>query len=244
MIEVRKITIAIHVLSTFASTTLAALSSSLWLRETPQSPQPYIIPKLASTSLLAGPNVVYRFPVTGNSSGGGIHPPNHRLARSPQFWRLPPHPSNPPRELLLLQRALCALGGYEREDYDGGRLWCSAAEYDSYVQLIDPDTMLTGVIAPGGFEKLFFFMGEPYESSSDSPSPPLTNADGSVVDKDPPPPHPVDRLEGFDVYASPSYTPRTDFENGTAPATAPWHNAPNAIPRLHISSQRTGDQSF
>ena len=111
-------------------------------------------------------------------------------------------------------------------------------------QLIDADTMLAGVIAPGGFEKLFFFMGEPYESSSDSPFPPLTNADGSVVDKDPPPPHPVDRLEGFDVYASPSYTPRTDFENGTAPATAPWHNAPNAIPRLHISSQRTRDQSF
>jgi len=198
-------------------------------------PQPYIIPKLAGTSLLAGPNVVYRFPVTGNSSGGAftlLTTDSPALPGSGVFL----HTHRIHHENFYCSKGRCALWAATNATGDNARIM-TAGDYGAVpqnmthtFQLIDPDTMLTGVIAPGGFEKLFFFMGQPYESSTDSPFPPLTNANGSVVDKDPPPPHPVDGLEGFDVYASPSYTPRTDFENGTAPATAPWHNAPNTLP--------------
>jgi len=147
--------IVIHVLSTFASTTLAAPSSSLWLRETPQSPQPYIIPKLAGTSLLAGPNVVYRFPVTGNSSGGAftlLTTDSPALPGSGVF----PHTHRIHHKNFYCSKGRCALWAATNATGDNARIM-TAGDYGAVpqntthtFQLIDPDTMLTGVIAPGG----------------------------------------------------------------------------------------------
>jgi quercetin dioxygenase-like cupin family protein len=36
-------------------------------------------------------------------------------------------------------------------------------------------------------------------------------------------------LEGFDVYAQPDYSPRTDTINGTAPANTTWHTGSNYL---------------
>lgn len=79
---------------------------------------------------------------------------------------------------------------------------------------------MVGVIAPGGFEDLFFFLADSnYTSPLDTPFVPAANNDsagggssGSIISA----------LESYDVYAQLDYSPRRDLVNGSAPASS-WH---------------------
>lgn len=90
-------------------------------------------------------------------------------------------------------------------------------------QILDPDTEMVGVIAPGGFEDLFFFLADSnYTSPLDTPFVPAVSNNsagggsfGSIISA----------LESYDVYAQLDYSPRLDLVNGTAPASS-WHTGP------------------
>jgi quercetin dioxygenase-like cupin family protein len=97
-------------------------------------------------------------------------------------------------------------------------------------QLLDPDTELVGVIVPGGFEDLFYFLGNANVSyATQTPFVPADVSDsagsGSSATI-------ISELESFDVYAQLSFTPRRDFVNGTAPANATWHDGSSTIPSV------------
>ncbi|KAH8894479.1 RmlC-like cupin [Thozetella sp. PMI_491] len=79
--------------------------------------------------------------------------------------------------------------------------------------LLEPDTQLTGVLVPGGFEEFFFHMNlNPNQSS-------LPGAGG--FDRD--------GLASWDVYPQLDFVPRRDVVNGRGGA-GNWYDGPNSLP--------------
>lgn len=93
--------------------------------------------------------------------------------------------------------------------------------------MLDPDTYLTGVISPGGFEALFFYLAD-----SDFMTSTLANF-VSIVSNDTSSgtdPEVISSLQKFDVFSQTSYNPCRDFDNnGTAGGTRNWHNRSNTL---------------
>ena len=85
---------------------------------------------------------------------------------------------------------------------------------------LDPDTMFTVVIQPGGFEALFLLSGNgPYDSPIGSAYLPA-NVSGSANTP------PVAVLEAYDHWPVPEFIPRRDDINGIA-GSGNWHNGSN-----------------
>lgn len=87
---------------------------------------------------------------------------------------------------------------------------------------------MVGVIAPGKFEDLFFFLAtENVTYASKSPYSPTVVADstnsGSSAEI-------ITQLESFDVHAQLNFTVTRDLVNGTSPSSAIWHDGHNSIP--------------
>lgn len=93
-------------------------------------------------------------------------------------------------------------------------------------QITDPFTEMVGVISPGGFEDLFYFLGSANISSqTQSPYIPNSNATAAGGDSET-----ISSLEGFDVHAKLTYSPPMTFNvNGTTDASQPWHNGDNEL---------------
>jgi len=185
----------LHILTAFALP-----SSLLWLTIAPQSPRPYIIPKLA------GPTSFNHFPVTGNSSGGAF-----TLLTTDSPGTLPtlpamgvfPHLHRTYHENFYCTKGRVGLWAATNATGDNARM-LTAGDYGAVpqntthtFQLLEPDTMLTGVIAPGGFEKLFFHLGPmAYRAIMTPPTPSLSR---TVVGTDGVLSTPLDGLEEYDV---------------------------------------------
>jgi len=93
-------------------------------------------------------------------------------------------------------------------------------------QILEPETEMVGIIAPGGFEVLFYALANAnYSSPTLSPYNPVSsNASSS------PPPSVIAELTSFDVYAEFDFVPRSDLAlNGAAPAGSTWHDGNNSI---------------
>jgi quercetin dioxygenase-like cupin family protein len=92
-------------------------------------------------------------------------------------------------------------------------------------QLLDPFVELVGVIQPGGFEDLFYFLANAnYTSSTNSPFPQGNfsdpGGDSSLITT----------LESYDVYAKLTFDPPTNFgANGATEEDAIWHNGNNEL---------------
>lgn len=93
-------------------------------------------------------------------------------------------------------------------------------------QITDPFTEMVGVIAPGGFEDLFYFLGSANISSkTQAPYVPNSNATAAGGDSSM-----ITTLERFDVHAKLDYSPPMTFNvNGTTDASQPWHNGDNEL---------------
>jgi quercetin dioxygenase-like cupin family protein len=84
---------------------------------------------------------------------------------------------------------------------------------------------MVGVIQPGGFEDLFYFLANAnYSSSTNSPFPQgnfsSPGGDSSLIQT----------LEGFDVYAKLTFSPPTNWgANGATDEDAIWHDGENAL---------------
>jgi hypothetical protein len=92
--------------------------------------------------------------------------------------------------------------------------------------MLDPFVEQVGVIQPGGFEDLFYFLGqENYTSSTYAPYPQgnYTSPGGD--------PETISKLEDFDVYAELTFSPPMTFDaNGVSGnGSSVWHNGENTL---------------
>ncbi|KAK1634346.1 hypothetical protein BDP81DRAFT_408170 [Colletotrichum phormii] len=186
---------------------------SLLVDQAPETSQPYALRKGAGRAVAVGEQV-YRFSVTGNSSAGAFTLMQTNAPDSSdlgfQLW------------------AQTNSSGEQARVLTPGDYGAVPLNTVHTFQITDPDTQLTGVIQPGGFEELFIAIAN---SDFVSPTgsefvPAASNGSSSGSD-----PALISALEAFDVYAQLDFNPRRDLANGSAGgATAStWHTASNTL---------------
>jgi quercetin dioxygenase-like cupin family protein len=191
-------------------------SKSLWLPTTPQSPQPYALKKGAGVTQGYG-DTWNIYPVTGNSSGRAFTIMN-TVGPSSGGSGVFPHVHMKTHENFYAFKGRVQLWGQDLAGFEA-----NTSVQQSRVltpgdfggiprgnihtfQLLEPDTLLTGVLVPGGFEEFFF--------SADLASAGPDAAAGLVK---------------WDVYPQPKFVPRTDLvDNKAGPGN--WYDGPNELP--------------
>lgn len=209
---------------------LAASLSSLYVQNAPNHIRPYVIEHYAPAQAVSIGQQIYRFPVTGQSSGGAFSILSTSSPSSNDLGVLPHH------HQMHYENFFCLKGRFQLWTEEEARL-LTVGDYGSVprntthtFQILDPDTEMVGVISPGGFEKLFFFLADAnYTSTMHSPYVPAPSANGSSGS---PPAAVITALESFDVYAELDFTARRDLVNGSAPSSG-WHITPNTTPEVN-----------
>ncbi|EKG13902.1 Cupin RmlC-type [Macrophomina phaseolina MS6] len=210
----------------------AAASSSLVVDEAPQSLRPYVLPKFAGQAVAVGQQI-YRFSVTGNSSDGAFTLMQTNAPDSTELGVLP-HIHKAHYENFYCTKGRIQLWAKTNATGEQARI-LTQGDYGAVphntihsFQITDPDTQLTGVIQPGGFEELFIAIGDgSYNSSTGSayvPAASNSSASGAGSSSSL-----ISALESFDVYAQLDFSPRQDFVNGSAGGNGAWHNGANAL---------------
>jgi quercetin dioxygenase-like cupin family protein len=213
-----------------AVTALAA--GSLVVEEAPQELRPYVLPKNYGQAVAVGQQI-YRFSVTGNSSGGAFTLMQTNAPDSTSLGVLP-HIHKAHYESFYCTRGRFQLWAqpYDYVAEQQTRVLTQgdygAVPHDTYhtYQILDPDTQMTGVIQPGGFEKLFIDIADSVYNSSTLASfvPAASNSSagaGSSAST-------ISALQAYDVYAQIDWATRTDTVNGTA-GSGNWHNGTNDL---------------
>jgi quercetin dioxygenase-like cupin family protein len=205
--------------------------SSLIVDEAPQTVRPYVLRKLSGASVAVGQQI-YRFSVTGNSSGGAFTLMQTNAPESNALGVLP-HLHKTHYENFYCTKGAVRVWAKTNSSSEGRLL--TPGDYGSVpsntvhtFQMMEPDTQLTGVIYPGGFEKLFFTIGDPsFKTSTGSlftPAAPKPEADPGAN------PGMIAALQSLDVYAAFDFQPDMNFTNGVVgKASAPWHTGSNAL---------------
>ncbi|KAK7728486.1 hypothetical protein SLS57_002374 [Botryosphaeria dothidea] len=208
-----------------------AASSSLIVDEAPQSLRPYVLPKFAGQAVAVGQQI-YRFSVTGNSSDGAFTLMQTNTPDSTELGVLP-HIHKKHYENFYCTKGRVQLWAKTNATGEAARV-LSQGDYGAVphntvhtFQITDPDTQLTGVIQPGGFEELFIAIGDSsYNSSTGSAFVPAASNSSSGAGASA---GLVSALESFDVYAQLDFNPRRDFVNGSAGGSSNWHNGANTL---------------
>ncbi|OHE90606.1 hypothetical protein CORC01_14090 [Colletotrichum orchidophilum] len=203
---------------------------SLVLDQAPETLQPYVLRKGSGRAVSVGAQV-YRFSVTGNSSAGAFTVMQTNAPDSSDLGVLP-HIHKVHYENFYCTKGQLQLWAKTNSSGEQARL-LTPGDYGAVphntihtFQITDPDTQLTGVIQPGGFEELFVAI-----ANSDFVSPMgsefvPTASSGSSSGSDP---AQISALEAFDVYAHLDFNPRYDLVNGSAGGPDTWHTAPNTL---------------
>jgi hypothetical protein len=207
-----------HVLGAVTWASSLALGASLWVDTTPQTVQPYVLKKGRGVKL-GGRNT---FPVTGNSSGeafcvlntnggssggGGVFPHVHKKTYE-NFY------SFKGRTQIWGQNLDTYLANSSTQTtriFGPGDFGAISRNTIHTFSLMEPDTQLTGVLVPGGFEEFFFNMG----------SIPLSDFPGGWPDPA--------ALAKWDVNPQMDFVPRRDVVNGKAGPGA-WYDGVNLLP--------------
>jgi len=209
-----------------ALASVVAATSSLWVENAPTHVRPYAIEHYAPAQAVAVGAQIYRFPVTGASSGGKFSLISTASYASSALGVLP-HTHEAHYENFFCYKGRFQLWAQGEEQSSQAARLLTVGDYGAVpkntthtYQILDPDTEMTGVIAPGGFEKLFFFLADSnYSSPLDTPFVPLASNDsagsGSSASV-------ISALKDYDVYAQLAFEPRRDLVNGSAPASG-WH---------------------
>jgi quercetin dioxygenase-like cupin family protein len=200
-------------LLSFAALFTAASAKSIWLDTTPQAPQPYALKKGHGIPL--GQAGAWNwFPVTGNSSGNAFCIMNTAGAGTAKGQGVFPHVHKKTYENFYSFKGRVQLWGQNLDTYKANTSVqqtrvLAAGDFGAIphntihtFNLVDPDTLLTGVLVPGGFEELFFAI------------------DKSGFNFD---------LTAYDVYPQTDFVPRTDDVNGRA-GPGNWYDGPNPLP--------------
>ncbi|KAF4315810.1 hypothetical protein BBO99_00005118 [Phytophthora kernoviae] len=211
---------------------VAALSSaSLVVDTAPDELRAYVLPKNMGEAVQIG-DQVYRFSVTGPSSGEAFTLLQTSAPESTSLGVLP-HIHKTHYENFYCTRGRFQLWaesynstGSEQQTRVLTQGDYGAVPHNTYhtFQVLDPDTQMTGVIQPGGFEVLFVALRNSYYNSSTLANfvPSHTNSSaGSNADT-------ISALEEYDVYAQLAWETRSDTVNGTA-GSGNWHNGANDL---------------
>jgi quercetin dioxygenase-like cupin family protein len=212
----------------------SASRSSLYVENAPDHVRPYVIERYANAQAVAVGQQIYRFPVTGASSGGAF---SILMTNSPASDALGvlPHIHQTHYENFFCSKGRFQLwtnkfGDEEARVMLPGDYGAVPRNTTHTFQVLDPDTELLGVIQPGGFEALFFAIADfNYTSSPSSPYIP-TSSTGSTDAGAGSSASMISALESFDVFAQLDFSPRRDLINGSAPSDATWHTGKNSVP--------------
>lgn len=206
-----------------------ASAASLWVPTTPQFPRPYALKKGHGIKLPGGNT----FPVTGNSSGNAFCILNTNAGGSSTGLGpgLFPHVHKKTYENFYTVKGRVQLWGQNLDTYKAntsvqqtrilGPGDIGAIPYNTIhtFSLLEPDTQLTGVLVPGGFEKFFFHMALPSSSPGAGQGGTLPGAGGFNISE----------LSKWDVYPQRDFVARRDAVNGKA-GPGNWYDGPNVLP--------------
>ncbi|KAL4919256.1 RmlC-like cupin domain-containing protein [Aspergillus aurantiobrunneus] len=200
--------------------------SDLYVDTAPSSPRPYVLPHYANSHAVTIGSQLYRFAVTGPSSDYAFTLMSTNAPASGSLGVLP-HIHQAHYENFFSFKGRFQLWTQHGDGGQQGRL-LTQGDYGSVprntthtFQILDPDTEMVGVISPGGFEDLFYFLGTNHSSSTNTPYVPKPSNDSSSAGGSS---EIISTLQRFDVYAQLDFKPRRDFANGSAPASANWHS--------------------
>ncbi|KAI7503763.1 RmlC-like cupin [Hortaea werneckii] len=212
------------ILACFATSLRFTAGQRLEVTTVPNHVRPYIVRAYSLPGVVVGTQI-YRFPVTGPSSDNAFTLISTAAPASDELGVLP-H--------AHYENFFCLRGRYNlwasRNGSNEGRV-LSPGDYGAVppntthtFQITDPLTEMVGVISPGGFEDLFYFLGSANVSSyTHSPYIPNSNATTPGGDAST-----ISSLEKFDVHAKLDYSPPIQFDNnGTTDSTTAWHNGDN-----------------
>jgi hypothetical protein len=137
------------------NTSTSKSDSTIWVTKVPTSVRPYAIPHLLAGGCVLGQQV-YRFPVTGQSSGGAFSLIQTNAPGSTELGVLP-HIHELHYETFFNVRGRFQLwtkkDGVENTRILGpGDFGAVPHKTIHTFQILDPDTEMMGVIQPGGFE--------------------------------------------------------------------------------------------
>ncbi|KAK4243500.1 RmlC-like cupin [Corynascus novoguineensis] len=213
------------IIITILLTAVGANGASLWVPTTPQSPRPYALKK-GDGIKLAGGNT---FPVTGNSSGNAFCILNTNAGSSGGAGVFP-HVHKKTYENFYAVKGRVQLWGQNLDTYKAntsiqqtrilaqGDIGAIPFNTIHTFSLLEPDTQLTGVLVPGGFEEFFFHM-----EFSAPPNPGNgTTLPGSGGFN-------ISELADWDVYPQLDFVPRRDVVNGKA-GPGNWYDGQNDLP--------------
>ncbi|KAB2100319.1 hypothetical protein AG0111_0g11216 [Alternaria gaisen] len=206
----------------------AQAAGDLIVTKVPDYVRPYVVRAYSLDGVRVG-SQVYRFPVTGPSSDYAFTLISTAAPASTSLGVLP-H-----THAIHYENFYCLKGRYalwtSKDNATSGRILTpgdyGAVPHDTThtFQLLDPFVELVGVIQPGGFEDLFYFLAsDNYTSSTNSPFPQGNfsdpGGDSSLITT----------LEGYDVYAKLTFSPPMDFgANGATEEDAIWHSGSNEL---------------
>lgn len=204
-------------------------NGSLIVDEAPQSAIPYVLLKGTGQAVQVG-SQIYRFSVTGNSSDGAFTLMQTNAPAASGLGVLP-HIHQTHYENFYCSKGRVQVWAETDAAGEAARV-LTQGDYGAVphntthtFQITDPDTQLTGVIQPGGFEALFIALAsEDFDSAMGSEFVPAYIEDSTASDSSV-----ISALEAFDVYAQLEYNPRRDFVNGSAGGAANWHNGSNTL---------------
>jgi mannose-6-phosphate isomerase-like protein (cupin superfamily) len=203
-----------------SSATVTAGAKNLWLDTTPNTVMPYALLKGHGVPL-GGGDTWNRFPVTGNSSGGAFCLMNtHGPGVSGGTPSLFPHVHKKTYENFYARKGRVQLWGQNLDGFlknttaqqtrilGPGDFGAIPTNGIHTFQMLEPDTVLTGVLVPGGFEEFFFNMATPtFDFRS---------------------------LNSWDVYPQQNFTPRADAVNGIG-GSGNWYNGSNTLTGNSVS---------
>ncbi|KAF9876331.1 hypothetical protein CkaCkLH20_06274 [Colletotrichum karsti] len=204
-------------------------SKDLVLDQAPDTIQPYVLRKGSGRAVSVG-DQVYRFSVTGNASAGAFTLMQTNAPGSSDLGVLP-HIHKAHYENFYCSKGQFQLWAKTNSTGEQARV-LTPGDYGAVphntihtFQITDPDTQLTGVIQPGGFEELFVTIANSEFSSSTGAEFVPAASNGSVGSD----PSLISALEAFDVYAQLDFNPRRDLVNGSAGGASTWHTAANEL---------------
>ncbi|PVI06700.1 RmlC-like cupin [Periconia macrospinosa] len=202
---------------------------SLVVKKVPDHVRPYAIRAYTLDGYQVG-SQVYRFPVTGPSSGNAFTLISTAAPASSELGVLPQiHQAH--YENFYNLRGRFALWA-SKDNTTAGRIF-TPGDYGAVpqntthsFQTLDPFTEMVGVIQPGGFEELFYFLATAnYTSSTYAPFP-QGNFTSPGGDADT-----ISKLQKLDVWAQLQFSPPIDFDaNGiSGDKGAVWKNGTNEL---------------
>jgi len=223
-------------LASLVSAAWVANAASLWLETTPQKPVPYALKKGKGIEL-GGGNI---FPVTGNSSGHAFCIMNTNAAGSHRAGGVFPHVHKKTYENFYAVKGRVQLWGQNLDTYlantsvqttrvlGPGDIGAIPPNTIHTFSLLEPDTQLTGVLVPGGFEEFFFHMNVAAPPAT-PPAPGSGSGSGSGVVLPGAGGFDIPGLADWDVYPQLDFVARRDVVDGRA-GPGNWYDGPNPLP--------------